>query len=157
VTSIQTLSNFLLDIRLEQPETVIVDDAAATLWRLHDAVQPVERIDDLAAPAHDSPAPIPDFVHRGVCTYTPDTGELFLFARFGHERIDGRAADALESALEGRVEPVRELSMSVDAYNGFDARVPPRAVCESTAFDRFERWVDYDDAGRIDVGSGSDD
>lgn len=149
MTTVQTLANFFETLRLEKPEAVLVDDAVEHVLRLRDAADGEAGIP--TTPDGRTRPRVPDLVRRGVCTYTPATGALHRFAGFDYDRLEGEDADALSTALADRVDPaaVREVSVSVDRYNGFSVRIPQRGYCAETDFEAFRRRVDYDTTAGI--------
>ncbi|WP_058367394.1 hypothetical protein [Haloparvum sedimenti] len=144
MTTIQTLANFLESIRLEKPDAVLVDDAVEHVLRLRDAAEGEDAIP--TTPDGRTRPRLPDLVRRGVCTYTPATGALHRFVGFDCDRLEEADADTLAATLADRVDPaaVREVSVSVDRYNGFSVRLPQRGYCAETDFEAFRRRVDYD-------------
>jgi hypothetical protein len=152
MATIQNLSNFFNLIWLEEPDAVIVDEAADTIWRLAEAREPHPDYEDVALPDYAAVGPIPDFRKRGVCTYTPATGEAHLFRGFDSQQLDEAAYSDLHAFLADHVDPaaVHEFYIEVDQFNGFQATVPPKCYCEETDFAAFEQWIDYVDADVID-------
>lgn len=142
MTYVQNLSNFFNRVWLQHPDAVIVDEAARHISRLHDTTE-TRSVYDTTLPDYERLPDIPDFRRKGVCTYTPETGEVLFAQDADTESLDPVNHAELATFLEETVNPetVRELYVDVDIFNGFTATVPDRDYCETTDFTRFDDWL----------------
>lgn len=130
----QKVSNFFLDIRLERPEAVVVDRASRELRDLYSLSNHGQASSfHLIAEGMD----LPEYHNKGVLVYDEDAEEPAFYQDFHEQEISREDREQIEELIPEDLEAT-DASLSVDAYNQFDVRIPSNDYINNTDFTRFE-------------------
>lgn len=134
MTNWTRVSNFFMDIRLERPDAVLIDEASRQLRDLYDHT---DNGMEHSFFAFAEGLNLPQYDEKGVLVYDQEVDEPAFFQDFSQVDLDEDEREQVYELLPEKMQS-EELSIGVDAYNGFDVLVPSRDYCQTTNFSRFE-------------------
>lgn len=130
----QKVSNFFLDIGLERPEAVVVDRTSRELRDLYNlSNQGQANSFHLIAEGMD----LPEYHTKGVLVYDEEANEPAFYQDFHEQEISDEDQERIEELIPEDLQS-EEVSLSVDAYNQFDVRLPSNNYIHNTDFTAYE-------------------
>lgn len=138
MTNWQRLSNFFIDITLERPDAVIIDEASQELNDLYNLADHGNK-DSFHSFAEG--LDIPDYSQKGVLVYDNGDNETAFYQNFEEQQLDETVETQLDEIIPDNIDS-RQITIGVDSFNSFNVNLPSESYIHSTDFSKYEEILD---------------